>query len=379
MSGPMIHPPIILLKEGTDTSQGTAQLISNIDACCAVADVVKSTLGPRGRDKLIHSGQTVTISNDGATIMKLLEVVHPAAKTLVDISLSQDAQVGDGTTTVVILAGELLKSAKPFIEEGVHPRNIIRSFREATMKAVELIQSMAVSIAENSEDKKRKMLINCAKTSLNSKLVSSEKEFFAEMVVSAVQKLDLDLLDQRLIGIKKVTGGGLRDSFLVDGVAFKKTFSYAGFEQQPKAFDGPKILLLNIELELKSEKENAEIRLDDPAKYQSIVDAEWNIIYSKLKACVDSGAKIVFSRLAIGDLATQYFADRNVFCAGRVTKDDLERVAKATGGQIQTTVNNLDPKVLGQCEKYSEFFVFFGHFCSEDLRRNKWEEKDIIC
>lgn len=263
------------------------------------------------------------------------------------------------------MAGELLKVAKPFIEEGVHPRNIIRSFREAAALAVETLSQLALSIESNSPEKKREMLMNCAKTSLQSKLVSSEKDFFAEMVVDAVQRLDPTLLDQRLIGIKKVIGGGLRDSFLVDGVAFKKTFSYAGFEQQPKSFVQPKILLLNIELELKSEKENAEIRshflprlshivyfrLDDPEKYQSIVDAEWNIIYAKLKACVDSGAKIVCSRLAIGDLATQYFADRDVFCAGRVPKDDLERVAKATGAQVQTTVNNLDPKVLGSCEK----------------------------
>jgi len=166
--------------------------------------------------------------------------------------------------------------------------------------------------------------------------------------------LDAATLDLRLIGMKKVIGGGLRDSFLVDGVAFKKTFSYAGFEQQPKTFKDPKILLLNIELELKSEKENAEVRLEDPAKYQSIVDAEWNIIYDKLAKCVESGAQIVLSRLAIGDLATQYFADRDIFCAGRVTDDDLQRVSKATGAKVQTTVNNLDKAVLGTCALFEE-------------------------
>ncbi|CDP19054.1 unnamed protein product [Coffea canephora] len=133
----------------------------------------------------------------------------------------------------------------------------------------------------------------------------------------------------------------LRDSFLVNGVAFKKTFSYAGFEQQPKKFVNPKILLLNIELELKSEKENAEIRLSDPSQYQSIIDAEWNIIYDKLDKCVKSGAKIILSWLAIGDLATQYFADRDVFYAGRVIEEDLHRVAAATGGTIQTTVEEV--------------------------------------
>jgi len=141
------------------------------------------------------------------------------------------------------------------------------------------------------------------------------------MAVSAVEKLDKNILDKDLIGIKLVTGGSITDSFLVDGVAFKKTFSYAGFEQQPKKFQNPKIALLNIELEKKSEKENAEIRIENPEDYQSLIDAEWDIIYKKLDSLAKSGANIVLSKLPIGDLATQYFADRNIFCAGRVPQD----------------------------------------------------------
>ncbi|GFR39923.1 hypothetical protein Agub_g431 [Astrephomene gubernaculifera] len=349
-----MQPQIILLKEGTDTSQGKPQLISNINACMAVVDTVRTTLGPRGMDKLIHDNRGVTISNDGATIMKLLDIVHPAAKSLVDVSLAQDAEVGDGTTSVVILAGEFLKEAKPFIEEGVHPRSLIKSFRQASVLAVQQLRALAISLEDKHMEEKKDLLKKCAMTTLNSKLVSGEKEFFAQMVVDAVSVLDPSSLDLKMIGIKKVQGGGLRDSFLVDGVAFKKTFSYAGFEQQPKSFSQPKILVLNIELELKAEKENAEVRLDDPAKYQSIVDAEWNIIYDKLAKCVASGANIVLSRLAIGDLATQYFADRNIFCAGRVDSGDIERVTKATGAKVQTTVNNLDPRVLGTCERFEE-------------------------
>ncbi|GIL44103.1 hypothetical protein Vafri_1645 [Volvox africanus] len=349
-----MQPQIILLKEGTDTSQGKPQLISNINACMAVVDTVRTTLGPRGMDKLIHDNKGVTISNDGATIMKLLDIVHPAAKSLVDVSLAQDAEVGDGTTSVVILAGEFLQESKPYIEEGVHPRSLIKSFRQASVLAVQRLKDQAISLEDKALEEKKDLLKKCAMTTLNSKLVSGEKEFFAQMVVDAVSKLDPATLDLKMIGIKKVQGGGLRDSFLVDGVAFKKTFSYAGFEQQPKSFSNPKILVLNIELELKAEKENAEIRLDDPAKYQSIVDAEWNIIYDKLAKCVASGANIVLSRLAIGDLATQYFADRNVFCAGRVETGDIERVTKATGAKVQTTVNNLDPAVLGTCAQFEE-------------------------
>lgn len=210
------------------------------------------------------------------------------------------------------------------------------------------------SIAGKDEAEKLELLRRCASTTLNSKLVAGEKDFFSKMVVDAIHALDPETLDPRMIGVKKVMGGAMRDSFLVDGVAFKKTFSYAGFEQQPKSFDSPKILVLNIELELKAERDNAEVRLSDPAQYQSIVDAEWNIIYDKLAKCVASGAQIVLSKLAIGDLATQYFADRGVFCAGRVVEEDLQRVCKATGAKVQTTVNNLDPAVLGRCGRFEE-------------------------
>ncbi|EXC18516.1 T-complex protein 1 subunit eta [Morus notabilis] len=424
----MLQPQIILLKEGTDTSQGKPQLVSNINACTTVADVIRTTLGPRGMDKLIHDDKgNVTISNDGATIMKLLDIVHPAAKILVDIARSQDSElvcgngvnwighypmlaekkpkketraeeklnsllsltihgsgepyfgrVGDGTTTVVLLAGEFLKEAKPFIEDGVHSQNLIRSYRTACHLAIERVKELAFSIEGKSLEEKKGLLAKCAATTLSSKLIGGEKEFFASMVVDAVIAIGSeDRLN--MIGIKKVPGGNMRDSFLVNGVAFKKTFSYAGFEQQPKKFLNPKILLLNIELELKSEKENAEIRLSDPSQYQSIVDAEWNIIYDKLDKCVQSGAEVVLSRLAIGDLATQnsfdnftpksadftdrvvegfvcdqYFADRDIFCAGRVTEEDLQRVAAATGGTVQTSVNNIIDEVLGTCEVFEE-------------------------
>merc|ERR1719305_1774981 len=144
-----------------------------------------------------------------------------------------------------------------------------------------------------------------------------------------------------MIGMKKVTGGSVTDSMLVSGVAFKKTFSYAGFEQQPKRFTNPKVLLLNIELELKAERDNAEVRITDPDQYQTIVDAEWSIIYEKLDLIANTGANVVLSRLAIGDLATQYFADRNIFCAGRVENEELERTRRATGAEVQTTVQGI--------------------------------------
>jgi T-complex protein 1 subunit eta len=264
-------------------------------------------------DKLIYDDGRTTISNDGATIMKLLDIVHPAAKTLVDISLSQDAEVGDGTTSVVLLAGELLRNAKAFIEEGMHSQTIVRGYRLSSLKAVEKLKAIAISVDKSDEQGRRELLEKCAGTALNSKLICRNKDFFAPMCVQAVDMLAGEDKDLKLIGIKKVTGGSVTESELICGVAFKKTFSYAGFEQQPKQFEDPKILCLNIELELKSEKENAEVRIDDPTKYQSIVDAEWRIIYEKLDMCVKSGAKVILSRLPIGDLGTQYFADRGLF------------------------------------------------------------------
>ncbi|KAL1503628.1 hypothetical protein AB1Y20_012104 [Prymnesium parvum] len=352
--GAMLQPQIILLKAGTDTSQGKGQLISNINACQAVVDVVRTTLGPRGMDKLIHDENgNVTISNDGATLMKLLQIVHPAAVTLMQISMSQDAEVGDGTTSVVLLAGEFLREAKPYIEEGVHPQIIIKAYREAVTLAVNRLDELSVHLDAKEPNARRDMLEKSAATSLSSKLVSGHKEFFAKMVVDAVLSLD-DNQDITLIGMKKVQGGALQDSIMVEGVAFKKTFSYAGFEQMKKKFENPKIVLLNVELELKAERDNAEVRISDIASYQKVVDAEWDIIYDKLAKIVASGAQIVLSRLAIGDLATQYFADRGLFCAGRVTDDDMKRTARATGAAVQSSCNDLSPAILGSCAHFEE-------------------------
>ncbi|KAJ1948612.1 T-complex protein 1 subunit eta, partial [Linderina pennispora] len=352
---PMMQPQVIVLKEGTDTSQGVPQLLSNISACLAVCDTVRTTLGPRGMDKLIVDSQKrVTISNDGATIMKLLDVVQPAARTLVDIARAQDAEVGDGTTSVVLLAGELLKEVKDFVDEGVSPQVIIKGFRKAAELAIEHIKQLAVSVDRSDKQKFRELLEKCAATSMNSKLIGSQQEFFKTMVVDAVLRLDQDELNEEMIGIKKVPGGAMQDSILVDGVAFKKSFSYAGFEQQPKSFDNPKIVCLNVELELKAEKDNAEVRVDKVSEYQAVVDAEWKIIFDKLEAIVETGANVVLSRLPIGDLATQYFADRSIFCAGRVTKDDMDRVCEATGCRTQSTVSGLTAAHLGTCAKFEE-------------------------
>ena len=349
----MLNQPILVLKKGTENTQGKEQIISNIQACQAVVEVIRSTLGPRGMDKMIIGDSGTTISNDGATIIKLLNIEHPAAKSLADVAKSQDNEVGDGTTSVMIFAGELLKEAKQFIEDGMSPQIIINGYWTALQAARDKLRECAVTINDKSEVEKRNLLLRCAQTSLNSKLIANYKEFFSKMIVEAVEKLE-GFKDKDLIGIKHVTGGSITDSFLVDGVAFKKSFSYAGFEQQPKKFENAKIIILNVELELKSEKENSELRISHPEDFQSFVDAEWKIINKKLENIVNSGANVVLSKLPIGDLATQYFADRNLFCAGRVPTEDIERVSKATGASLLQTCNDINEKSLGTCGLFEE-------------------------
>ena len=350
----MLNQPILLLKKGTENLQGQEEILSNIEACLALVEIIRTTLGPRGMDKMIISdGGSTTISNDGATIIKLLNIEHPAGKSLADVAKSQDNEIGDGTTSVMIFAGELLKEAKQFIQDGISPQIIINGFWKGLQLALKKLEECAVKINDKSEEEKRNLLLRCAQTSLNSKLIANNKEFFSKMIVEAVEKLE-GFKDKDLIGIKHITGGSITDSLLIDGVAFKKSFSYAGFEQQPKKFKDAKIIILNVELELKSEKENSELRISNPEDFQSFVDAEWKIINKKLENIVNSGANIVLSKLPIGDLATQYFADRNVFCAGRVAAEDIERVAKATGACLLQTCNDITEKSLGTCGLFEE-------------------------
>lgn len=233
---------------------------------------------------------------------------------------------------------------------------MIRSLRKACELCLKKIEEIAIKIDKSNKEELRSLLEKCAQTTLSSKLIAQQKQFFSKLVVDAVMQLD-ELLPLNMIGIKKVQGGALEDSLLVSGVAFKKTFSYAGFEMQPKKYSNCKIALLNIELELKAERDNAEVRVDNVAEYQAIVDAEWQILYDKLDRIHASGAKIVLSKLPIGDVATQYFADRDMFCAGRVADDDLRRTFKACGGSILTAVNDIKEENLGFCEKFEELQI----------------------
>jgi len=346
--------PIVLLRDGVEDSQGLGHVITNINACQAIANIVGTTLGPRGMDKLMTNGRSTTISNDGATIIQHLNVDQPAARMLVDISKAQDDEVGDGTTTVVLLAAEMLNLAKDLVEDKLNVSDIISGFRKAECIALEALKNVTKDLAEKSDVERKEAFRKCAVTTLNSKLIGGNSvNHFAGLAADACFMLGSDVPMANL-SVKKVSGGSVDQSEIIRGVAFEKTFSYAGHELTSKSYVKPKICLLNHELELKAEKDNAEVRLTDPAQFRKVVEAEWDIIYSKLDTIADTGANIVLSKLPIGDLATQYFADRNIFCAGRVDSGDLERLMKASGGRIQTSLLGLDSSCLGIIDSFEE-------------------------
>ncbi|RSL62042.1 putative T-complex protein 1 subunit eta [Fusarium duplospermum] len=270
---------------------------------------------------------------------------------IVDIARSQDAEVGDGTTSVVVLAGEILKEVKEHVEQGISSQIIIKGLQRASQLAVNKLKEVAVS---TNEGNRRDTLAKLASNAMTSKLIKRNTPFFTKMVIDAVLSLDQDDLNEKLIGIKKIPGDSLTNSLFINGVAFKKTFSYAGFEQQPKSFEQPKIVCLNVGLELKPEKDNAEVHVEQVSEYQAIMDTEWQIIYKKLETVYQIGAKVVLSKLPIGDLATQFFADRDVFYASHVATKDMERVVQATGAMVQSTYSGILPEHLGTYGKFKE-------------------------
>lgn len=317
-----------------DSRSGIPQIISNVDVCNSVSRLLSTTLGPFGLDKLFY-GKKLIVTNDGATILEHMDFKHPVARMLASLSKSQDNEVGDGTTSVIILAAEILNCLVPHIKER-YPleaiKEVIQELRIASMGKIETLK------IEYSEENLQRLVETC----LNSKSIRNDKTHFAKLLIEGLRNAS-DLY------ISKIPGGALGESALVGGVAFEKTFTYAGYDQQPKKIVNPRICFLNIELEWKSERENAELRIDGIEEYQKTVDAEWAIIREKLDDIVQEGANVVLSSLPIGDYATQYFASKNVFSAGRV--HDLGQIAKALKGNISSSTKFLE---LGTCDLFEE-------------------------
>ncbi|KAI5176235.1 T-complex protein 1 subunit eta [Pancytospora epiphaga] len=317
-----------------DSRSGISQILSNIAVCNNVSQMLSTTLGPYGLDKLFY-GKTLIVTNDGATILENMEFKHPIARMLASLSKTQDKEVGDGTTSVIILAAEILNSLSPYIRERYPLEKVFETINELRKLCVKRIDELSVELTEEN-------LKKLAQTCLNSKSIRNEREYFADMLIKG-------LSCSGNLYISKVPGGSLSDTVLVDGIAFEKTFTYAGYDQQPKKIKNPKICLLNVELEWKSEKENAEIRVEGVGEYQKLVDSEWGIIREKLDDIISKGANVVLSSLPIGDYATQYFASKNVFSAGRV--QNLDRICESLNGSISSSTKFI---TLCTCDLFEE-------------------------
>jgi len=334
MNQPALNSYLFKAEKIEDCRSGLSQLHSNIEVCNAVAELLSSTFGPYGMDKLFY-GKSLIVTNDGATIMENMNFKHPVALMLTNISKSQDKETGDGTTSVVLLTAALLNSIYPCITDENNISVIRKTLAKLKKACIESLNDLKIECNEHN-------LIKLAETCMNSKNIRTSKEHFANMLVKG-------LMSSENLHICKIKGGSFADSILVEGIAFQKTFTYAGSEQQLKRIGNPMVCCLNMELEWKNERENAELKIESVEEYQRMVDAEWKIIRDKLKKIVNAGADVVLSSQSIGDYATQYFADNGVFSAGRVP--NLVGIAKGFGIPISNTSDSLS---FGRCKLFEE-------------------------
>jgi thermosome len=346
------NQPVIILKEGTQRERGRTAQSNNIMAARAIADAVRTTLGPRGMDKmLVDSLGDVVITNDGATILKEIDVEHPAAKMVIEVSKTQDEEVGDGTTTAVVLAGELLKNAEDLIEN-VHPTLIVKGYRLAADKAVEVLQGMAFDINTKSD----KDLRIVPTTAMYSKSASTDKELLADISVRAIRavtetKDGKPVADIDNIQIIKKQGGSIADTQLIEGIIVDKERVHSGM---PRSVKNGRIALLNLALEVKKPEVDATIQITDPSKLQQFLGEEENILRRMVEKIQDVGATIVFTQKGIDDLAQHFLAKAGIYAVRRVKKSDLEKLERATGGRIVSNLDDLDKQDLGKAELIEE-------------------------
>jgi len=338
--------PILILKEGTGRRRGREAQRNNIMAARTIGEVLRTTLGPRGMDKmLIDSLGDITITNDGAAILDDVDVEHPAAKMMVEVAKTQDDMVGDGTTTAVVFAGELLKHAEELLDQNIHPLIIVSGYRKAAQKAVEILNKIGITV--DIED--RATLRKVAVTSMGSKAVGSARETFADIAIDAVRQIaekrgDRWIADIDNIQITKKEGKSLFDSQLVKGIIIDKEVVHAGM---PKITKSAKIALLDCPLEVEKTEFNAEIRIKDPAQIQAFLDQETHMLQDMVKKITASGANVLFCQKGMDDMAQHFLAKKGVLSARRVKQSDMEKLAKATSGKIITNLEDLKKKDLG--------------------------------
>ncbi|HTT35556.1 MAG TPA: thermosome subunit beta [Thermoplasmata archaeon] len=338
--------PILVLKEGTKRERGRGALSNNIAAAKAIADAVRSTLGPRGLDKmLVDSMGDVVVTNDGVTILKEMDVEHPAAKMMVEVAKTQDQECGDGTTTAVVLTGELLKRAESLIEQNIHPTIISQGYRLAAQKALEVLDSIATPVKPDDQATLRRI----ATTAMASKSVSFDREHLADISVKAVVAVAektptghyVDLDNIQLI---KKQGGAITDTALIEGVIVDKEKVHTGM---PTRVADPKIALLDAAIEIKKTEIDAKIEINDPSQLNAFLQEEENMLHRMVDQVKKSGATVVFCQKGIDDLAQHYLAKEGIYAVRRVKKSDMEKLAKATGANIVSKVSELQKEDVG--------------------------------
>jgi len=338
--------PVLILPEGTLRTKGRSAQENNIAAAKAVADAVRTTLGPKGMDKmLVDSIGDIVITNDGVTILDEMEIEHPAAKMMVEVAKTQNEEVGDGTTTAVIIAGELLKKAGELLEQEVHPTVIIRGFNLAKERALKAMEKISKPIALDDADELKKI----AKTSMSGKSAYSYGDKMAELVVKAVRQVAEKkdgkvVVDTENIMRVKKHGGSSEDTELIDGIVIDKEVVHPGM---PKTIKNAKIALLDAALEVKETETDAQIQITDPARLQEFIEQEEKMLKNMVEKVAASGANVVLCQKGIDDVAQHYLAKKGVLADRRVKKSDMEKLAKATGTRIVTNLNDLRKEDLG--------------------------------
>jgi len=361
--------PVLILKEGTTRSRGREAQRNNIMAARVIGEVLKTTLGPRGMDKmLIDSLGDITITNDGAAILDEIEAEHPAAKMMVEIAKTQDDMVGDGTTTAVVLAGELLKKAEGLLDQNIHPTIIVSGYRKAAQNAMKTINK--VSIPVNIED--RETLRKVALTSMASKAVGPVKEHLAEIAIDAVKQIAEKRGERRVadidnIQIIKKEGKSLFESELVQGLIIDKE---AVHSSMPKKLENAKIALLDCPLEIEKTEVSAEIRIRDPAQMKAFLDQENRMLKQMVEKIKAAGASVLFCQKGIDDMAQHFLAKQGILAARRVKQSDMEKLGRATGGRTVTDLDDLKSEDLGMAglveeRKIGDDKMIFVEKCKE--------------
>ncbi len=344
--------PVVFLGEGAQRVVGRDAQRLNILVARAVANVVRTTLGPKGMDKmLVDELGDITITNDGATILQEMSIEHPAGKIMVEVAKAQDEEAGDGTTTATVLAGELLGNAERLLDQEIHPSIIIKGYRMAAEKAVELLDEIGDKVNINDDE----ILKKIAMTSMTSKITDS-REKLAKMVVDAIKMVAEEydgkiVIDTDQIKIEKKQGGSMEDTELIRGIVIDKERVHP---QMPKRVENAKIALINSALEVKETETDAKINITSPEQLQAFIEQEEMMLKELVDKIKASGANVVFVQKGIDDLAQHYLAKAGILAVRRVKKSDMEKLARATGAKIVTRVEDLSPEDLGEAELVEE-------------------------